>query len=144
MGDGAAERMTLEPLVLLMLAAGGPDGVRLTDNWPLHRVLVQQASVGSAVPWLPRIRHLPDPFLTRRVSGLDEALVALADSGALVPDGSCWRFSRSAMASARRHLPAFDDDVRAHLYRLGEAWRALDRAQAERRGRVLQAAAGGA
>jgi hypothetical protein len=138
----AAERLAVEPLVLLMLAAGGPERMRLSDSWPLHRVLAEQASGASARPWLPRLGHRPDPVLTRRVSGVDEAVLALAESGALVPDGSGWRPSRPAMASARRHLRAMDDDVRADLYRLARAWRELDRAQAERRGRVLHPAGG--
>lgn len=128
--------------MLLMVAAGGPGRVRLTDNWPLHRVLVERASDPSARSWLPRMGHRPDPVLTRRISGLDDALLALAESGALVPDGPCWRPSRPALASARRHLRAYDDDLREDLYRLGRAWRELDRAQADRRGRVLQAPGG--
>jgi hypothetical protein len=128
--------------VLLLVAAGGPGTVRLTDNWPLHRVLAEASAHTAAAPWLPALAHRPDPLLVRRVSGLDDALLALAAAGGLVPTaGPGWRPSRPARAAATRQLLALDDAAREHLTALARRWCHLARAEAERRGRVLPAAA---
>jgi hypothetical protein len=137
-----AEDLGLEPLVLLLLAAGGPGTLRLADNWPLHRVLAEASADTAWAPWLPPLTHRPDPLLVRRVCGLDDALLALATAGGLVPTaGPGWRPSRPARATATRHLRALDHAARDHLTGLARRWWELAGAEAERRGRLPAAAA---
>jgi hypothetical protein len=130
----ALSHVGLGDLLLLLLAAGAPVPVRLSDNWPLHRALTEVDSHGPMAALLPVIGHQPDPLVGRRVTGLDAALSELARAGALTASsGGGWRPPTVVLRHGRRALAALPPSVRPAVEELAQRWYALTRAEAERR-----------
>lgn len=128
------DRLGLDGLVLLLLVADAPIHVRLADNGTLHRAVVDAHQKGRLAGVVHALGHRPDPMIGRRVTGLDQALRVLVDSGHLVEASAArWRITNLAAAAARRRLAAFPFEHRRAVGELAASWRHLVRLDAERR-----------
>ena len=132
--DYLTERVGLDGLVLLLLAAGGPAELRLVDSGALHRAVVAAYRHGRLAGVVPQLGHRPDPMIGRRVTGLDDALRRLVADDRLVQTSAAhWRITQMASAQARRHLAALSFEHRRVLGELAASWRYLAERDAERR-----------
>jgi hypothetical protein len=131
---------SLDALFLTLMAAGGPDTVTLTDTGALHRLLATATDDPETRAWLPQVGHSPDPLLTRRVAGLDRAVLALATTGRLQPTPGGWCLSSAGQATAERLLRDADARVEDAIRVLAARWRWLALAETRRRDRGLQVA----
>lgn len=131
--DTATHAEPLDALVLALLAADGPDKLMLTDTGSLHRLLASAGSDAMARQVLPRLGYRPDPILTRRVVGLDDAMLRLAGTGRLRPKDGGWSLSTTGRAAGKRFLRQYAAPELAQVRELAERWRAAAVAETGRR-----------
>lgn len=120
-------------ILMLLCSAEFEEPIGLTDNWPLHRVVVFAADHHAADRLMPSVGHRPDPMVGRRVIGLDRALASLVHRKDLVRNASGWRCSARAAARTTAELNGLDPDELETLRDLALVWRGFLRRQLETR-----------
>lgn len=123
-----------------MLVAGGPPVIPARGNWPLHQTLreLRESASHSGERDLASLLTLrPSADVGLRAEGADCALLALMQSGLLIPEGSgraaALRVNDEVLVSWRRSLMRLDLRALRLIQRAGTRWRTLAETSAKNR-----------
>jgi hypothetical protein len=133
-------QLTSTNLVGLMISADGPRLIPARIDWPLHqalRELYAEAGRQGLRSQLPDMHPRPDPGVSLRMGGADQALRALAEKRVLIRQGegrrAQYQVDAEAVVSLRRGLLRLPPALAHLVHRAGTRWEALVATSAKNR-----------
>lgn len=123
-------KLSLQEVIGVLIAAGGPLEIDLTMPWPLHATLrsLERSKSGEDDPF-PDFEFVPNPDAGEAVVGTGAALIALAEQGVVsvvtTADGHFARFSDGpGLRRYRKRLFSQPLHAAEMLYQAATSWRA--------------------
>lgn len=126
--DREARRLTLDELIGVLVAAGGPSEIDVRAPWPLHQTLryLQRSHADTGI--LPDLDFVPCPKAGEAAVGAGAALLTLAAEGVINADtatgGHVLRFTDGPrLRPYRKRLLGQELRTAAVIYQAATSWR---------------------